>query len=458
MKQLTLLAGGVLLLGFIGCGGGGGGGSVATGTVKVVATDALGAPVELAISWLYVGNGSMRGITDASGEVTFEKVPSGLLTVVVDAASDTLIRLRGSSVGASLAPKGELDLAITLWPDGDPSVAILGTSVAADGVQDEGRSLEFAMRIADTSQGLSVWMLPCEPQSDNDEPSFTADCVLGPPGTDAWIWGGEPVAEENVGETFDAYPPAPYSALLLVDQSSRMVENDPWDSRLYGAKVLAAHAPGGQLAVAAFAADNPAVGDLSPLPEQPLTVLSTGVPGFQPATSALFPALDSLADLEGGQAPLYAALDGALDYIDAYASTTRRFLVVLSDGVDESCGAPAECLAARQGIVDKSRALGIPIISIGTASPSGDRTALYDLAGDGGAVLWVRHSSRYGLAFMELGTLLDGSAALRTVTFRLESPTTGAFQSGYTVFGELVAESCYWDCFSSTLPIAVRIP
>ncbi|NJN53033.1 MAG: VWA domain-containing protein [Gammaproteobacteria bacterium] len=240
--------------------------------------------------------------------------------------------------------------------------------------------------------------------------------------------------------------------------------NDPWDARLLAAKFfLAGKIAGARVALAAFAADDVASGEASELAQQPVTFFPLGNARFVDAGETLFSAIDSLASLEGGAAPLYAAIDASLDFTATHSakattpSGKRRAVVVLTDGLDDTCGNPAQCSAMRDAVIARSRAEEIDIVTIGQPSLAGDARALTALTQDGGTALWAE-DHQLAIVFGALGPVLDGSAPSHVMRFRVETTTMGVFQSGRTMLGRLKIEICPFDCFSMSIPVAVPIP
>ena len=76
----------------------------------------------------------------------------------------------------------------------------------------------------------------------------------------------------------------------------------------------------------------------------------------------------------------------------------------------------------------------------------------------GGVALWANHPHQLGTVFGALADVLNGSAPITAVRFRIQSSIVGAFPSGGVVLGTLHYESCPWYCWSTDVPFAVRIP
>jgi hypothetical protein len=482
-------------IGIGGCGGGGGsyGGPLVVGTnlsgpsqpskppskgfgtVVVTVKDLVGMPAGGAQVWLgsEYWEASATGVSDDSGTTTFKNVPAGGIW-----ASASQERASGSQSGGTdqitLAPNGRAELAVALrvWPRVIGVGPAVVTSVAADG-----RWLEFSLRLiydygyplARAGDGgdhpdVSYYMglYPCNP----DGVPHEADCIQDAGVFDAPYVGGDMVDALPVTAIPESIPPS-VSAALLLDQSSRMSTNDPEDARLEATKIfLVSKLATDRVALAAFASNDSASGALSPLPNQPVTLFPVENPEFGASGNTLFPTIDSLGLLEGGASPLYAAIDAALDFTATHASANgRRAVVVLTAGLDDTCGSPTACRAVLQALIAKSRTTGIAIISIGLADGSGEPNprALSELANaGGGATFWALEPSELGTLFAGLSKVLAGTAETLEAHFRIESPSAGAFQSGRTVFGQVHVTDCAdgllgcWD--TRTMPFAVQIP
>ena len=105
---------------------------------------------------------------------------------------------------------------------------------------------------------------------------------------------------------------APYAVSLLIDQSGSTANTDPSDARLFATKLFMNNLGASDfVAVAAFAQER-AASDPALIPDEPVTQLS----GFVQSSAAeqLFDDIDALGGLEGGDTPLYAALDNQLEF------------------------------------------------------------------------------------------------------------------------------------------------
>jgi hypothetical protein len=110
----------------------------------------------------------------------------------------------------------------------------------------------------------------------------------------------------------------------------------------------------------------------------------------------------------------------------------------------------------------KSKALGVRIITIGLAgSGSAARHESMNLLAQsdwGAASLWLDDPSQFAAAMADAHSFLGDRKPYVRVTFRIESPTAGAFAPGRTVLGKVRFEDCPWDCYEVIVPFAVKIP
>jgi hypothetical protein len=343
--------------------------------------------------------------------------------------------------------------------------------VTVDGISEDGRSLDFSLQLTYSPPGvpglqLTYQLKACAPGSTNDAPLPQADCIQGESGFDARYLA----SNSGLPLKIDELPPVPlstYFAAILFDQGGKLVWVDPNDARLYMLKYFllkkfAEHS----VAVMAFGGNNSATGVISTLPRLPLTVFHVDDPQFTTDGASLFPAVESLAFSERGTSPLFAALSQAVEFTATHTPPeSRRVIVVLADGEDNTCGTEQACQQAQQQLLDRLRATGIGLVTIGIGSqgkfPNG--RGLSRLAAQaGGTALWSPNALTLADVFEALPALLDGSAQFKQAHFRLESPEAGTFAAGRTVLGTLNVRQTFegltyggggWD-----IPFEVRIP
>ena len=468
----------IIALSISGCGGSGSGepkSSTPTGTLAVAVTDVFGDPVSGARVYLSAAGQSepAAGATDAGGRFSFAKIRAGSVEVSAVAPSgSSSAGFSWNSGGVRLPENGHLELAGTVRPTAQLLWATPAVWVDAGEAAANGRSLMLTFHVFQLLPELGpfdLYLRRCEPDTQNDTRVHQAECVEGPDGFDA-PYDAPGFEKPLAGATIPGSPPAPFAATLLLDQSRNMFVNDPWDLRLFAVKYFLTTLRADDLvALAAFASNDFAAGHRTQLSQAPVTMFPGENPRFAAADHTLFPIIDSLGTLEGGAAPLYSAIDKMLDFTAANASASgRRAVVVLTDGQDDTCGSEAECAVALRGVIDKSRATGVAIIAVGLASPTGqlNLAALRQLAdGSGGAALWVSEPRQLATLFGDLRNVLDGSAAIYTARYRIESSTDGTFQSGRTVLGTVSAaldnpleQLTDEDEFVPRVPFTVRIP
>lgn len=452
------------------CGGGSGGGapSSVTGSARVTVTDILGDPVPAARVELSVLDGpSYRQIetfADGDGIARFSNVASRGPVNAYAWDDKQMFGTFGVSEQVMLIANSEIALKVSIEPQSYPLFGVASASVERDGVAENGRSLAFSIGLlnGEENDSMRYHLNPCTPDPENDASAYPADCVAG--GTSSVDAPYEvPSPNTPVAQTAVANGSiGPFAVAVLLDQSSHIAANDPYDARVFALKYfLTTLGANDRVVLAAFASDDAASGQLAALPDTPVVIFPVGNPQFSAFNRDLFPTLDSLPTLEGGASPVYAAIDTVLDFTAAHASPdTRRAIVVLTDGDDETCGSRMECAHARQVLIDKSRATGIKIITIGLASPPGaaSREALTAFTNGGvGMAFWIDNPNLLAGAATSLRSVLDGSTQFLETYFRIESPVEGAFQSGRTVRGTVHRECDWGDC-GGTIYFSVPIP
>ncbi len=456
-----VLIGVITALATFGCGGGGSGAVDEPGTVVVTVTNEIGDPaagVDVSLRW---GRGvslpgATKETTDANGTITFTNVECCFVVAAVDTL-DGLGRHYGGARGM-LQPRGRLELAVELEL-GNAYPPVSGIASAAAVAADD-HSLEFTLRMIYAPTGgydiPHLLIANCAPDMGNDTPVHRADCVEGPAGFDSPYTVMEPLDPEL---TYLAGATTTFSAAMLIDQSRNVIARDPDDVRLFGAKYfLRNKGVNNRVALAAFAANDGASGDLRLLSDEPITTFPSGGLEFTTTGSDLFPSIDSLAMLEGGASPLYAAIDKLLNLtITSPSATGRKTIVVATAGLDDTCGSPTACHDAKLALIEKSRAAKVAIVVVGMAGAA--PTELTQLTeATGGAALWAEDPVQLGMLFRDMGVVLDGSINTLAARFRIESPKDDAFQSGNTVLGNATFQACSAGCKDFYVPFAVRIP
>jgi hypothetical protein len=422
-------------------------------TVAVNARDAFGATVPDAEILLLYSSGTgfwETGVrTDAHGSATIDRAPDNAYAVILAAEG-----LYGSTYEATEADDKLMLFDVTLHPSSSlsPGVGRVEiTDVSADATR-----LTFSARlyIIETYADELPWywsgidVLPCE------------SCIEGP-GNFSAAYTGQTLTDEAVEPDSVSEPLA---IGLLLDQGASVMIHDLADKRLLGAKYLPTRlAAEDMMALAAFAADDAGTGQASLLPSQPVTIFPVDSPSFTSDGRSYFPAIESLATLEGGGSPLYDALGEMVSFTDSAApADSRRAVVAVSSYGAGDCGDLAECSAAQQALLEQSESTGVGIVSIELADPIGrfDSKRLGPLAqAEQGTVFWANDADQIPTILGRLPEVLDGRHTAIDVTIQLASPVAGAFAPGNTVDGTLRVMVCPWDCdLPMSFPFGLRVP
>jgi hypothetical protein len=314
----------------------------------------------------------------------------------------------------------------------------------------------------------AVRIAACTPDPTNDLPRFQPDCVSGADDFDsayAGLQNGSALSLRRI-EVQDrlglGLGRPSYSAALLIDQGDPVITGDPDDRRLFAAKYfLSLGGPDSMVALAAFAVDDRITNRFSPLPQQPVSLFPLENPQFTADGRSLFATVDQLGTLEGGATPLYSAIDRVLDFAAAGPRRDANAVVVVTNGVDDTCGSRAECREQRDAVVRKSRATGIRIVTIGLGNAAAaDHEALGRLAqgADGSAAFWIDDPSQLAMALGNTSEYLAESRDRLRATFRIQSEVPGAFERGRTILGQVSLEVCPFECNYTYIPFAIQIP
>lgn len=472
-RALLLAAVGVSVMG---CSGGSGGSSdtggstdgnrppSGRGTIIVTATDALGAP--LAGARVYVSTywtGEDKGaVADSNGRAEIKGVIASAFSVSVYGPDSY-----GSAPTSNLAAGATLEVTVATMPTAEPAAGITRAWVPPGGVSDDGRTLEFSLQIVQAPTSGEYWafgtdavrVAGCTPDPANDLPRFRPDCVAGAEGFDA-AYDGSAVSVKKVDAAGHA---APGAAALLIDQGTNVVVNDPADARLFAAKYFLTLADeGARTVLAAFSSDDPASGQFSLLPQKPVTVFPLANPQFTAHGRSYFETIDELAALEGGASPLYAAIDGMLDFAAADPQQGAKAVIVVTNGRDDTCGTRSECRSILDAVVGKSKASGVPIVTVGLGGAAGaadhEALGLLSQAVANGAAYWAPNPQQLTMVLGDVHSFLARSKDTLEVAFRIQSPVAGAFASGRTVIGQVSLEVCPWDCIYTVVPFVVQVP
>jgi hypothetical protein len=285
-------------------------------------------------------------------------------------------------------------------------------------------------------------------------------------------------AYDPVGTPAPPTAQGPYSALLLLDQSHRAANYDPYGLRNRAAKHFIQRARSGPqsdlIAVAGFAG---ASGDASwpPLLQQlPLWAPPNTTSVFSTNRLGQEAAVDTLRSLVGGSAPVFDSLRAAMTLTATQAPATgRRAIVALLGGGDDSGLSEPQRLAALASLHQQQADTGIQVILISfrLATDSVERTNLEELAASLRAQIiyagfpadsWARGDGLYSA--LDLAADILAGSALPTVkaVFRMKSDQPVGFQPGSTLRGMIQVESGAWDWDQGSvmlpLQFAVDIP
>jgi len=442
-----------------------------TGKVIVIARDVFQAPLPGARIQLrtYWTDADQDAVADAEGRAEFTNVPENFSVAVYEPERSSMW-LYGLALEEKVAAGEVRQVDITASPYWLPGGGVAAASVTAGGVSEDGKTLALSLKIIQVRHpsereyvygAESIRVPPCVPDTENDLPEHRSDCISGADEFDA------PYELSKISsirlQPAGSEQGTPYAGALLLDQSAGVIIDDPADARLFGAKYFLTYASADNpKALAAFASDSPEAAGPSLLPAQPVSFFPVENPQFSSYGPGYFPTVDALSAMEGGGAPLYAALDDVLDFVAANHTGSARAVVVISNGRDDTCGARTECRALRDAVIRKSRTSDIAIVTIGVPSADGgiDREALGLLAQGTprGAAFWAESPEQLAMTVSNAHSFLALQKDVMEVTFQIQSSVAGAFASGRKVLGTLTLEECFWGCSYSTIPFVVQIP
>lgn len=444
------------------------------GTLVISVTDVLGAPIAGAEVWINSDqpNEDKWATTDGVGRVEVTGLHAGPADVQAS-SSDAY----GLLTRVVIPANGVQQITVVAFPAAEGASGVAAARVVPGSVSDDGRTVEFAVSIIQVPHASSAeywaWgpdairVVACVPDPANDKNGVRPDCISGEDGIDTAYSGldeGRAVSiqRNRAPQHVDGIHRPSYKTALLLDQSSGVVESDPTDRRLFATKYLIRRADAERrFAVAGFAADDADSGQPALLPQKPVTILPVENPGFTSDGRTLFPVVDSLSALEGGGAPVLAAIDRMLEFGTRRADE-KSSLIVITDGRDKDCSAPSHCRARRDALLQKSRDNGVTILTVGLARSPGDwdREALAFAAqmGSEGAVFWAHESHQLAPVLNVAERFLRNEVDTLDVSFRIRSEAAGAFVPGRTILGQIQFEICPFDCTYTNVPFAVTIP
>ena len=454
-----------------------------TGSLTVAVTDPDGEPLANATVTVYDGQQTASVGTadsDQNGMVTIGAVPSAALVTVSHPLGYSRIEV------ADVRQAGSTTLIAIVQPASPVTVALLPVTAPAASISADRNELELQVAIVASAAGHFV---PSSYGTYGGKPGPTPYLRLG----DCMVWldssrvtpncayetGGQVTALKFAYDPVGTpTPPAaqdPYSALLLLDQSLRAVDYDPYDLRTFAVKHFIRRARTGVqadlIAVAGFAGPG---GDTSRPPllqHLPLWAPPQAATVFTADRFAQEAAVDSLQPLVGGTAPVFDALGAALTLTAAQAPATgKRAIVALLGGGDDSGLSESQRQAALASLRQQQADTGIQVVLIAGRldEDSVDRKNLAELAAALRAPIiyagypkdWRENGDGLYSALDLAADLLSGSALPSVdAAFRMKSDQPGGFQSGPTLHGTLWIESdlCGMGCAELPLEFAVDI-
>ena len=472
------------------CGGGGGTPSpsapqpdaVATGSLTVTVTDPEGEPLANAMVTVFDGQQTVvvgTAASDQDGMVTFKAVPSTALVTVSHSLGYCRIEV------ADVRQAGSTALTAIVQPASPVTVALHPVTVAAGSISADRTELELHVAIVASEKARFVPSSYGSYAASQPTPYLRLDdCIvwldsLRTTPTCVFESSGRVAAADfsfdPVGTPAAPAARGPYSALLLLDQSRRVADYDPYDLRTLAAKHFIRRARSSTqadlVAVAGFAGQG---GDASwpPLLQQlPLWAPPHTATVFSADRFAQEAALDTLRPLVGGTAPVFDALGAALTLTAAQAPATgRRAIVALLGGGDDSGLSESQRQAALASLRQQQADTGIQVVLIAGRldGESVERKNLAELAAALRAPIiyagyprdWREKGDGLYSALDLAADLLAGSALPSVeAVFRMKSDQPGGFQSGPTLHGTLWIESdlCPMGCAELPLEFAVDI-
>lgn len=445
----------VLCAALVACGGGGGGGTVipVPGALKVTVADKYGTKVAGATVQATQSGQTASGVTDGQGVALIAtNWPAGTAATTITVSGPTF---KETTVVQDLTSGQVGDLVLELpraTAGAGGSIGLRSGNAAI--VSENGRRLTFDVELvivdADSVPiaNLAVdafTLLPCTPDAATTKPN----CINGGAGDAAYdAVDPRPQALGLVA----GQPPSPYAAALLLDQSGSIFRTDPTLARLYSAKAFLDGLGDSDRAVLAAFADGPN----AIIPTAPLTVYA---PSRDRATAnGYFPTLDGLAQLIGGDTPLYASVESLVQAMKADATipaTLPKSIVVFTDGDDTSCNTPATCAANLGAAIQRANADNVRIFAIGLGGGV-NFESLGKLANDtGGALLYADSAEQLISLYGSVGRLLSLSLPTYRLRFSVRAAADGSFASGTTLLGR-VRVTAPGNSFE--VPIIVAVP
>jgi len=381
--------------------------------------------------------------TAANGEVTLTGVPTGTVPVSVSASGFQAAPVQDVVVVESPAANLTVNL--------DRLTQAAGGYVTAIPVPspDGGQTLQFRVTVVvidehavalENLTAAAFTLLPCADATPGvvncvrspTDPAFDAAYSVTSPGTEAFL-------------KVAGLPAVPYAAAIALDQSGSITSSDPTDARIFASKVFFEQVGTNDRVVLAAFAQGGAI------PTSPVTTYGS----FTSNGLGYFDELDQLATLEGGDTPLYVALDQMLQYTADNAPASipgqRKAVVLFTDGLDTTCADQAACRASSIAL---SQSLGVDIFTIGLTGAV-DALALSELADGGhGTFMYADNAQQLIPIYGSLGRLLSRSLTTYESTWTIQAGEAGVFVAGRSVLGKLRVAT---GTNTIELPFVVRI-
>ncbi|MBD2751844.1 vWA domain-containing protein [Spirosoma validum] len=206
-----------------------------------------------------------------------------------------------------------------------------------------------------------------------------------------------------------------YSAMILLDQSGSIIDNDPKDLRIDASKIFMDYMGSDDVvALSSFSGSR-----LGPNFTYNFTLHSR----FAHETSRMKRSLDSLSDNEGGGTPLYEATTLATNYAAQNGPTSNKAVIVFTDG--QASGDLDGCIANAQQ-------KGIPLYTIGLTNGV-DVAVLSRMATETcGAFFYAKDAEQLVTSFGTLGNLLRGKAQVYRTEWTIVR-SSGTWRTGEIV-------------------------
>ena len=426
--------------------------------------------------------------TDQLGLATFDPAPEAVKfcveSMIGDYCSGRVVVAAGQSTTYS----------VTIQPDSPATVALFPVTVPAGGVSADRTELDLHVHLVGSAMapfaGSNFRSYPIWPPFETWSPVVRlGDCSVWL-GSDL-VWprppcgksSGLPVMQVDFDFSLAGMPSpplaqGPYSALLLLEQSKRVADYDPYGMRNRAVKHFIRRGRSipqpDLIGVAGFAGVSADATSQPLLQTLPLWAPANAVNLFSGDVLDQEAAVDVLRPLIGGNAPLFDALRVAMALTSARAPATgRRVIVALLGGGDDSGLSAAERVAALTSLRQQQADTGIEVVLIAyrLESDSVERENLAELAAALHApIIYAGFPRDSGwradglYEALDLASDLLSGSALPTLNavYRMKSDQPGGFRADSILHDSVFMESglCEWDWGCSILPLqfAVEVP